>query len=31
MPRFIDLLQYLALPTTEDIWLLVDIKVFLLY
>ncbi|KAI0874764.1 PLC-like phosphodiesterase [Hypoxylon argillaceum] len=26
MPRLIDLLRYLARPTAEDIWLLVDIK-----
>ncbi|KAI0540643.1 PLC-like phosphodiesterase [Xylaria digitata] len=29
MPRLIDLLEYLDLPGLEDIWLMLDIKVFL--
>lgn len=27
MPRFIDLLEYLASPGLEDVWVLLDIKV----
>ena len=27
MPRLIDLLEYLAQPGLEDIWVLLDIKV----
>lgn len=27
MPRLVDLLEYLALPENEQIWVLLDIKV----